>query len=253
MSDSTQPRYAYRRRSVFESDNDLIDSATGYQAYPSPLVSSGRLDSYPSISGLRPTKESTYIRTGARSQSQNLLSEIRAANVFDRFQSLRTEIDYWEYELKTQCFSFDEINEQFDSLVKNVNILAKEAILANVDLTVCGQISECRTTVQRLKRNALYHLESHENMDSHCQDSKSEDGLRDEIDLSFRGQVIDNAGQRSLLPFSFDINDDCLGLGHVVGNAGQQSPLSIPGSNYELSRGGFISPTRSQVADNSDQ
>ena len=79
-----------------ESDNDLINSATGCQAYPSLLVSSGRTDSYPSIPGLRPTKEPTDIRTGARSQSQNLLSDIRAANVFDRFQSLRMEIDYWE-------------------------------------------------------------------------------------------------------------------------------------------------------------
>ena len=160
MSDSTQPRSAYQRRSVSKSDNDLLDSATGYQAYSSLLVSSRRTDSYPSIPGLRPTEEPTYIRTGARAQSQNLLSEIRAANVFDRFQSLRTEIDYWEYELKTQCFSFDEINEQFNSLIKNVNILEKEAILANVDLTVCGHISECRTAVQRLKTNALYDLDS---------------------------------------------------------------------------------------------
>ena len=76
-----------------ESDNDLINSATGYQTYPSLLVSSGRTDSYHSISGLRPTDESTYKRTGARSQSQYLLSEIRVANVLDRFQSLRMEID----------------------------------------------------------------------------------------------------------------------------------------------------------------
>ena len=96
------------------------------------------------------------------------------------------EIDNWEYELKTQCFSFDEINEQFNSLVKDVNILAKEAILANVDLTVCGQISECKTTVQQLKRNALFDLEMRESMDSHHQDSRMEDRLRDEIYLSFR-------------------------------------------------------------------
>ena len=86
---------------MFESHNDLIDGATGYQAYPSLLVSSGRTDSYPSIAGLRLTKEPIDIRTGARAQSQNLLSEIRAANVFDRFQR---EIDYWEYELKTRVF-----------------------------------------------------------------------------------------------------------------------------------------------------
>ena len=253
MSDSTQPRSAYRRRSVSESDNDLIDRATGYQAYPSLLVSSGRTDSYPSIAGLRLTKEPIDIRTGARAQSQNLLSEIRAANVFDRFQSLRTKIDYWEYKLKTQCFSFDEINEQFNSLIKNVNVLAKEAILANVDLTVCGQISECRIAVQRLKTNALYDLDSLEYTDSHYQGSKGEDGLRDEIDLSFRGQIVDNAGQRSLLPVLIDINDDCLSRGQVVDNTGQQSPWSILGSNYELSKDRIISPIRNQVAEYSDQ
>ena len=76
MSDPTPPRPAYRRRSVSESDNDLMNSATGYQTYPSLLVSPGRTDSYPSISGLRPTEESTYNRAGARLQSQSLLSEI---------------------------------------------------------------------------------------------------------------------------------------------------------------------------------
>ena len=120
-----------------ESDNDLINSATGCQTYPSLLVSPGWTDSYRSISGLRPTEESTYNRAGARSQSQNLLSEIRIANVFDRFQSLKMEIDNWEYDLRTQCISSDEINEQFDSLFKSMNVLAKEAILANVDLSVC--------------------------------------------------------------------------------------------------------------------
>ena len=87
-----------------------------------------------------------------------------------------------------------------------MNILAKEAILANVDLTVCGQISECRIAVQRLKTNALYDLDNLEYTDSHCQGSRGEDGLRDEIDLSFRGQVVDNAGQRSLLPVLIDID-----------------------------------------------
>ena len=192
MSDSIQPRPAYRRPSVSESDNFLTDSSAGCQAYPSLLVSSGRTDSYPSIPGPRPTMELTYIRTGARVQSQDLLSEIRAANVLDRFQDLRMEIDYWEYELKSQCLTFEEINEHSNSLIKNLIVLGKEAILANVELTVCGQISECRATVQRLKRNALCELESQEDMDAQCLGSRNEDELRDEIDLSFMGQVIDN-------------------------------------------------------------
>ena len=248
-----------------ESDNNLMNSATGCQINPRLLVSPGRTDSYPSISGLRPTEESTYNRTGARSQSQSLLSEIRIANVLDRFQSLKMEIDNWEYELRTQCISFDEINEQFDSLFKGMHVLAKEAILANVDLSVCGQISDCKTTVQR-RRNALFDLEMREGMDSLHQDSKMEDGLRDKIDLSIRGQVVDNAGQRSprlvpgdnyeinrdeiVLPIrgqvvdnagqqspqslSIGIDDDCLGRGQVIDNAGQRSPRLFPGGNCDI-------------------
>ena len=60
MSDPTRPRPAYRRRSVSESDNDLMNSATSCQTYPRQLVSPGQTDSYPSISGLRTTEEPTY-------------------------------------------------------------------------------------------------------------------------------------------------------------------------------------------------
>ena len=53
-----------------------------------------------------------------------------------------------------------------------MNVLAKEPILANMDLSVCGQISDCKTTVQLLKRNALFDLEMRESMDSLHQDSR---------------------------------------------------------------------------------
>ena len=167
-----------------ESDNNLMNSTTGCQINPSLLVSPGRTDSYPSISGLRPTEESTYNRTGARSQSQSLLSEIRIANVLDRFRSLKAEIDNWEQDLKTQCVSPDKINEQFDSLFKTTSDLAREAILANIELSMCGQISYYKTTLQRLKRNALSNLELRGSMDSLHLDSRMDDGIRDEIDLS---------------------------------------------------------------------
>ena len=58
MSDPTQPRPAYQRRSVSESDNDLMNSVTSYQTYPRQLFSPGRTDTYPSISGIRRTEES---------------------------------------------------------------------------------------------------------------------------------------------------------------------------------------------------
>ena len=99
MSDPNRPRPAYPRHLVSESDNDLMNSC---QTFPRQLVSPGRTDSYPSISGLRPTEESTYNRAGARLQSQSLLSEIRIANVLDRFRSLKMEIDNWEQDLGTR-------------------------------------------------------------------------------------------------------------------------------------------------------
>ena len=55
------------------------------------------------------------------------------------------EIDKWEQDLKTRPVSPDEINEQFDSLFKTTGDLALEAILANIELSVCGQISYYKT------------------------------------------------------------------------------------------------------------
>ena len=66
---------------------------------------------------------------------------------------------------------------------------------------MCGQISYYKTTVQRLKRNALFNLKMRGGMDSLHRDFRMEDGIRDKIDLSIRGQVVDNAGQRSPGPF----------------------------------------------------
>ena len=128
-----------------ESDNDLMNSATSCQTYPRQLVSPGRTDSYPSISGLRTTEESTYNRTGTRLQSQSLLSEVRIAKALDRFRRLKKEIDNWEQDLRTRIVSPDEITEQFNLLFKTTGDLAREAILANVELSVCGQIFYYKT------------------------------------------------------------------------------------------------------------
>ena len=127
--------------------------------------------------------ELIYTRTEARAQSQDLLSEIRAANVLDKLQDIRMELDYWEYEIKGQYLMSEEINEHSNSLIKRLSILRKEAILADVELTVCEQISDCRATVQLLTRNALYELERQEDRDAQHLGSRREDELRDEINL----------------------------------------------------------------------
>ena len=105
-----------------------------------------------------------------------------------------------------------------------------------MDLTVCGQISECRATVQRLKRNALCELESQEDMDAQCLGSRNEDELRDEINLSFRGQIIDNVGQRSPLSTVTDTNEDCLNREQVVDNVGQQPSRLLLNDKYERNK-----------------
>ena len=76
-----------------ESDNDLMNSATSCQTYPRQLVSPGQTDSYPSISGLRTTEESTDNGNETRLQPQSLLSEVRIAKTLDRFRRLKMEID----------------------------------------------------------------------------------------------------------------------------------------------------------------
>ena len=62
MTDPNLPRPALWIRSVSESDNDLMNSATNYQMYPGQLMPPGRTESQPSISGQRMTKESSYSR-----------------------------------------------------------------------------------------------------------------------------------------------------------------------------------------------
>ena len=96
MTDPNLSRPALWRRSVSESNNALMNSATNYQMYPGQLIPPGRTESQPSISGQRTTEESTYSRTTTRLQSQSLLPEVRIAKALDRFQRLKMEIDNWE-------------------------------------------------------------------------------------------------------------------------------------------------------------
>ena len=117
-----------------------------------------------------------------------------------------------------------------------MNILGTEAFLANVELTVYEQISGCRATVQQLKRNALNELESQEDRDAQYLGSRSKDELRDEINLSCRGRIIDNVGQRSPLPTVINTNEDCLTGEQVIESVGQQSSRVLLNEDHDLIR-----------------
>ena len=140
MSDPNLPRPILRRRSVSESDSELMNSATDHQRYPELLIPLGRTESQPSIAELRTNEESTYNRTRTNLHPQTLLSEVRIVKVLERYRKLKTEIESYEQDLKTRVVSPDEINEQFDSLTKITYDLSKESVRANVKLSVCGQI-----------------------------------------------------------------------------------------------------------------
>ena len=145
------------------------------------------------------------------------------------------------------------IKEQFDSLFKNTSDLAREAIRANMELSMCGQISYYKTTLQRLKRNALSNLELRGSMDSLHLNSRMDDGIRDEIDLSIGNKsksrmrssdqdiqvrntmggsraniMVTEVTERLSLGLPFDYDDEYVPRGQVVDKVGQRSPCSIP-------------------------
>ena len=155
MSDLNLPQPILQRRSVSESESEWMNSATDHQRYPELLIPPGRTESQPSIAELRTNEESTYNRTRTNLHPLTLLSEVRIGKFLERYRKLKTEIESWEQDLKTLVVSPDEINEQFDSLTKITDDLSKEALRANVELSMCGQICYFKTILKQIRRTAL--------------------------------------------------------------------------------------------------
>ena len=74
--------------------------------------------------------------------------------------------------------------------------ISREALPANVELSLCGQISYYKTTLKRIKRIALTDTELHGSMNSLPLNSSMETRIRDELDLSTRNR------SRNILQFS---------------------------------------------------
>ena len=54
--------------------------------------------------------------------------------VIERFEGLKMEINEWEMLLNCQAVSPVVINQQFDSFTKVIQDLARQALLARVDI-----------------------------------------------------------------------------------------------------------------------
>ena len=95
----------------------------------------------------------------------------------------------------------------------------------NVELSVCGQISYYKTTLERIKRNPLTNLELHGSRGSLPLNSSMDGRIRDEIDLSIRNR------SRNMLQFSVHNNQ--------VRNTmnGSRSNVMISESTERLSSG----------------
>ena len=142
-------------------------------------------------------------------------------------------------------------------MFKSTSDLAREAILANIELSICGQISYYKTTLQQLKRNVLSNLDLRGSMDSLHLDSRMDDGIRDEIDLSIGSRtrnrlqssghdvqvrntmsgsrsniMVTDVTERLSLGLPFDYDDECMVRGQVVDKVGQPSPRSVPFGIY---------------------
>ena len=113
------------------------------------------------------------------------------------------ETDNWEQDLKTRVVSPNEINEQFDSLAKITDDLCREALLANVELSVCGQICYCKTTLKRIRRTALTDPRILWNVNSPPLSSNSD--IRNREDVRVRNMI---SGSRSNIDKTYDYSRD---------------------------------------------
>ena len=57
--------------------------------------------------------------------------------------------------MKSQVISSDVINKQFNSLSRAIQDLAKEALLARVEFSMCGEISNYETIINQIRGNVM--------------------------------------------------------------------------------------------------
>ena len=160
MTDANLYQSTLRRRLVSESDNDPMNSTANPWINPCRFIPPDRAESHPNVSVSGFIDESPYTDPGTRLQSQWNQSDIRVAGVMEKFERLKTDINEWEILLNSQVISPFGINRQFNSLSRVIQDLAREALLARVDFPMCGEISNYKTIINRIRQNAMKGIDS---------------------------------------------------------------------------------------------
>ena len=76
------------------------------------------------------------------------------------------EINVWKNSAESQLISIDAINNRAYLLTKLSQDLAKEAIMAGVELTLCGRISDYKNVIIQIKEKILERIKTRSNLTS---------------------------------------------------------------------------------------
>ena len=147
MTDTSLYRSTLRRRSVSESDIDPMNSSANPWINPIWFIPPDWGEYNPNVSVSGFIDESPFTGPGTRLQSQRNRSEVRVAGVIKRFERLKMEINEWEILLNSQIIPPVGINRQFDLFSKVIQDLAREALLARVDIPMCREISNYKNII----------------------------------------------------------------------------------------------------------
>ena len=110
------------------------------------------------------------------------------------------------------CPFVDAINDQASSLAKLSQDLAKEAIMAGVDLTLCGEISNYKNIVTQIKENTLKRISPQSNLMSSLSNLNGNRALRNKLNIS----TIDPPSYQPTLKSDKVLNPYRLGLDLTV-------------------------------------
>ena len=67
------------------------------------------------------------------------------------FEGMKLEINEWKISTESQFMYLDAINDQANSLARLSKDLAQDAVMAGVNLTLCGEKSNCKNVLIQVK------------------------------------------------------------------------------------------------------
>ena len=94
------------------------------------------------------------------------------------------ETNEWEILLNSQVIPPIGINRQFESLSRVIYDLAREALVARVDFLVCGEISNYKTIINRIRQNLLKGIDQQTGLAPFPQNCNSDSVFLNELNLS---------------------------------------------------------------------